>query len=117
MPASSRARASARSLGGSGAGETARGPDVDGAGSETDAPAPVADGTGVTLVATLPFVSGRSAAAAGRLSVAGAPTDVPSAASSVSTGTPCETLSPTWSLNSFTTPAAGEGTSIVALSD
>jgi len=32
-------------------------------------------------------------------------------------GEPCETLSPTLILSSFTTPAPGDGISIVALSD
>src|SRR5205085_11581782 len=40
-----------------------------------------------------------------------------SAVSIVRISEPCETLSPIFSLSSFTTPAAGDGTSSVALSD
>ena len=40
-----------------------------------------------------------------------------SSASSSRIGVPCDTLSPIFTFNSLTTPAAGDGISIVALSD
>src|SRR5690606_23818301 len=45
------------------------------------------------------------------------PAPTPSSASSSRITEPCETLSPSLTFISFTVPAAGEGTSIVALSD
>src|SRR5438034_3734950 len=44
-------------------------------------------------------------------------TEAPSVSSRIRIGLPCETLSPVLTRNSFTTPAAGDGISIVALSD
>src|ERR1700687_2587794 len=54
---------------------------------------------------------------AGPLPWAGAFDAAAPAASSVSSTLPSLTLSPSFTLTSFTTPAAGDGTSIVALSD
>src|SRR6185503_21059448 len=62
--------------------------------------------------------AGAAAGCAGWLAAgAAAAVPAPSVASSVSTAVPSETLSPTLILSSFTTPATGDGTSIVALSD
>src|SRR6266581_3019026 len=63
-------------------------------------------GAGFAAGASWGFGAG-FAGAAGALSIS----------SRMRTGLPCETLSPVLTRNSFTTPAAGDGISIVALSD
>src|SRR5689334_7867977 len=61
-------------------------------------------------------VAGCVAAAAGAAAFA-ADGDAPASLSSDNNAVPCDTLSPTFTVTAFTTPAAGDGTSIVALSD
>src|SRR6266508_4410865 len=62
-------------------------------------------GAGVAAADSAGAVLGGGAAAA------------PALSSSTRIGDPCETLSPSLTRNSFTTPACGDGISIVALSD
>src|SRR5207302_2842992 len=79
-----------------------------------------------TTQSTSPFVAvagGAVGAAAGRedagpdFGASFAAGCCPSAASSTRIGEPCDTLSPVFTFSSFTMPAAGDGISIVALSD
>ena len=68
---------------------------------------PLTAGAGVGAVLGVGFGAGAAAAAG----------CVAWLASSTRIGEPCDTLSPTLILTSFTTPAPGDGISIVALSD